>query len=396
MEVYSPDLPSPSALTSPTPLNTGEEQRLRKRRLGMSFSSYTMTFALVFFCWLEALIPGQVVAQFAGFSVLLNGFFFLLIQSGINLRLSDPSMTQAQMALSLLPALWVMFFLEAGQARAAFLMIAMVPSLYGILALRMGGFLVVGLWFFFFYGLLYLGFYIYKPQVLTGTLDVIQTLAFVLVMAQITVIGGFISGLRGQLRHRNKELNAAMGRIQELVNIDELTGVCNRRRIFEVLAEEYNRYTRTPGAFSVCILDVDNFKQVNDRYGHQSGDDILRKVAASVTTSIRTIDCFGRYGGEEFLLILPQTPADGAMIKAERVRQAIASIPFPDINGEFRVTVSIGVAEYEADETVDDTIARADRALYRAKEAGRNRVELSIGLSNEALDTTIEPEKARE
>lgn len=349
-------------------------QKLRKHRLGMSFASYMATFCLVLFCWYHDLLAGEVAVQFLVFSVLINAAFLFLIHTGRNLELADPSMTAAQMVLSLLPALWVMFFLDAGQARAAFLMIAMVPPLYGILALSVRQMLAVSLWFFTLYALLYLSLLIYKPQALTGALDMIQTLAFVLVMGQLAIIGGFISGLRRNLRERNEELKSAMERIQELVNIDELTGVYNRRRIFEVLSEEYNRYSRTLGAFSVCILDIDHFKPVNDTYGHQTGDEILREVARAVSQSIRQIDCFGRYGGEEFLLVLPQTPGSGAVIKAERVRAIIEALRFPRISDDFRITVSIGVAEYQPDEPVDNTIARADEALYRAKDSGRNRV----------------------
>ena len=353
------------------------EQRLRLRRLGMSFASYTATFSLVVFCWLQGMVPGTVVAQFAVFALALNGAFYALIRSGFNLRFPDPSMTSAQMVLSLLPALWVMFFLEAGQARAAFLMIAMVPPLYGILGLSRREFLVVSLWFFTLYGLLYLSLLVYKPQVLTGALDLIQTAAFVLVMAQIAIIGGFISSLRQKLRERNQELKQAMARIQELVDVDALTGVYNRRRLFEVISEESNRYSRSPGSFSVCLLDVDYFKDVNDTYGHQAGDAILKGIAQCASKSMREIDCFGRYGGEEFLLVLPQTPIHGASIKAERVRRCIESLRFDDIRPDLKITVSIGVAEFLPGEDTDATLARADQALYEAKHRGRNQVVLS-------------------
>jgi diguanylate cyclase (GGDEF)-like protein len=96
-----------------------------------------------------------------------------------------------------------------------------------------------------------------------------------------------------------------------------------------------------------------------------------------VAGDLRTIDCFGRYGGEEFLMVLPQTPLEGARIKAERVLARVASLKFPKIGDDFQITVSIGVAEYHNDETTDDTLQRADKALYEAKDAGRNQVRLS-------------------
>jgi diguanylate cyclase (GGDEF)-like protein len=150
-----------------------------------------------------------------------------------------------------------------------------------------------------------------------------------------------------------------------------------------VLSEESNRYQRAPGAFSLGILDVDFFKHINDSHGHQAGDEILRKLASCVSDGLRVIDSFGRYGGEEFLLILPQTTLAGAQVKAERIRASIEALRFDSLPEGIRVTVSIGLAEFQAGETTDDTLARADKALYQAKEAGRNRV---IGAENKAAE----------
>lgn len=364
--------------TSLTPeQETQNNQKLRARRLGMSFASYMVTFTIVLYCWFQDLIPLRVAAEFFVACLLINGFFWYMIHSGRNLTFRDPSMTSAQMIVSLLPPLWVMAFLDAGQARAIFLLIAIVPMLFGILALSTRQFIFVGLWFCGLYGLLMLGLWVYRPEVLNGELELLQAVGFLLVMAEITTIGGFISSLRGKLRQRNRELGAAMEQIRELVNVDALTGVYNRRRLFEVIHEESNRYSRTPGSFSICLMDIDHFKLVNDTYGHQAGDSILQGVATCVAADLRTIDCFGRYGGEEFLMVLPQTPLEGARTKAERVLAKVASLKFPEIGEDFRLTVSIGVAEYWNGENTDDTLLRADKALYEAKDAGRNTVRLS-------------------
>ena len=356
---------------------TQKYQNLRARRLGMSFASYMVTLSIVIYCWWQGMIPFRLVAEFLVACLLINSVFWYLIHTGRNLKFRDPSMTSVQMIVSLLPPLWVMAFLDAGQARAIFLLIAIVPMLFGILALSTRQFIMVGLWFCGLYGLLLLGLWVYRPHVLNSELEILQTVAFLLVMAEITVIGGFISGLRGKLRQRNRELGAAMEQIRELVNVDSLTGVYNRRRLFEVIHEESSRYSRSPGSFSICLLDIDHFKQVNDTYGHQAGDIILKAVAQGVAGDLRTIDCFGRYGGEEFLIVLPQTPLDGARIKAERVLARVASLKFPLIGDGFQITVSIGVAEYHNDETTDDTLQRADKALYEAKDAGRNVVRVA-------------------
>lgn len=366
-------------------------QRLRKRRIGMSFASYIATFSVVLLVWHQGMIPANLVGHFALFSVLINLLFWCLIHFNINLRLKDPSMTALQMIVCQWPGLWIMFFLESGQARAVFMLITIVPVLYGILALDVKRFTLVGLAFLGQYSLLILALWIYRPEVLVGNLELMQGLAFLLALAQIALIGGYISGLRDKLRVRNHELKDAMSRIQELVNIDELTGIYNRRRIFQVLSEESNRYQRAPGAFSLGILDVDFFKQVNDTHGHQCGDRILRELATSVVNDLRVIDSFGRYGGEEFLLVLPQTALSGAVIKAERIRKSIEALRFPDLPGNLKVTVSIGVAEFQQGETTDETLARADLALYQAKQNGRNQVVCAA--SNETSETPHEQQQ---
>ncbi|MDG5498725.1 GGDEF domain-containing protein [Marinobacter sp. BGYM27] len=385
-----PDTDSRNSVKEPSTLSPNrieQEQRLRLRRLGMSFLSYQVTFAVVVMFWFQSLLPFSVVVQFFIASLLINGAFFTLIKTNINLRLKDPALTALQIVASALPPLWVMYFLEAAQARTIFLLIAVVPALYGILALKTRDFFVVAGCFVLAYAGLVFALWMTKPEILDVSLELVQIFAYFLVMAQIAMIGGFISGLRGKLRKKNQELKHAMARINELVNIDELTGVCNRRKLFAVLTEEANRFSRTHGPFSVCILDIDFFKQVNDTFGHQAGDQILKEVAQTVHKGLRQIDCFGRYGGEEFLMILPQTMLEGAEIKAERVRADIAALRFNGIEPEFSVTISIGVAQCREGEDTEDTIARADQALYSAKQNGRNRVARETPASTESVLT---------
>jgi diguanylate cyclase (GGDEF)-like protein len=356
-------------------------QRVRKQRLGMSFISYLITFALVCICWYQHLISLGVLAHFLISVLIINLFFLSVFQSNLNLRAKDPSLTAAQMVLSLLPALYVMYHLDAGQARAVFMLIAIVPALYGILALNTRQFLSVGLFYIGLYGIMVAILYWQRPKVPNNTLELLQMIAMILVVGQISVIGGFINGLRSKLRKRNQELtatmaelNTALEKIQYMAKRDALTGLFNRRYLFDMLSQEANRQSRASGPFSVCILDIDFFKKVNDTHGHLAGDEVLHGLAENVLESLRNIDCFGRYGGEEFLLILPQTPLDGAEVKAERVRRKVESLRFPNIAESFKVTVSIGVAEYQDGESPEETISRADQALYKAKEQGRNRV----------------------
>lgn len=164
--------------------------------------------------------------------------------------------------------------------------------------------------------------------------------------------------------------------LHRLSTTDGLTGALNRRR-FEELAEVERRRSQRSGApVSVLVLDIDHFKRVNDQFGHAAGDAALRMLAKTCLATLRPSDLFGRWGGEEFVIAMPEARAAGALKAAERLREILAAARF-DANGKPRsITVSIGVATLQRDElTIDHAIARADRALYRAKAAGRNRVE---------------------
>ena len=169
-------------------------------------------------------------------------------------------------------------------------------------------------------------------------------------------------------------LRQALATINELAIRDELTGIHNRRFLLDLVEKEKDRSDRNGSEFCLCLFDIDFFKRINDSYGHAAGDAVLRAFSTSVAGQIRALDAFGRYGGEEFLLMLPETPAASALALAERVRGVIEGMRCIDGERVITLTVSVGVAEYRLGESVAQTIARADQALYMAKSGGRNRV----------------------
>jgi diguanylate cyclase (GGDEF)-like protein len=153
---------------------------------------------------------------------------------------------------------------------------------------------------------------------------------------------------------------------------DALTGLFNRRRLDQAFDYELVRASRYNVPLSVIIADIDRFKSINDTHGHQTGDQVLQKIADILRHGVRTVDTVGRWGGEEFLIICPETDLEGARALAEKLRGLIEEATFPAVG---RNTTSFGIADYHVDETLKDLVARADAALYRAKVGGRNRVE---------------------
>ncbi|HSM51818.1 MAG TPA: diguanylate cyclase [Thermoanaerobaculia bacterium] len=183
---------------------------------------------------------------------------------------------------------------------------------------------------------------------------------------------GLGTGLRMKIRSA-RALAEAKRRVEELARTDPLTGLANRRHALERLGEEALRTERGAGPFALVLADVDRFKSVNDRHGHECGDRVLAAVAGVLARTLRTLDLAARWGGEEFLLILPGTGRDGAMRAAEKVREGIAANPVSWQEERLPVTATFGVAVCE-DGDVDACLRAADAALYRGKEAGRNRV----------------------
>jgi diguanylate cyclase (GGDEF)-like protein len=160
---------------------------------------------------------------------------------------------------------------------------------------------------------------------------------------------------------------------------DPLTGVANRRRFYQALEIECMRFTRNRLPLSMLMIDLDYFKEVNDRYGHPVGDTVLRIVAQLLLLSLRKTDLLARYGGEEFAVLLPETPLEGAYVIAERIRQTVCQKPIVADGSEMQVSVSVGIASHIDDnEAVPEILLKkADLALYRAKTTGRNRVEVA-------------------
>ena len=175
-----------------------------------------------------------------------------------------------------------------------------------------------------------------------------------------------------ELRETQAQLMEQNLQLERLAVTDQLTGLFNRLRLDHTLEEEHSRNMRYGTHFCILLLDIDQFKAVNDTYGHQTGDDVLVGIARTLQDVIREVDVAGRWGGEEFLIICRETALEGAMVLAEKLRGAVHARVYDRVG---KMSASFGVAMFRPGEVLTETIARADAALYRAKQNGRNRVE---------------------
>lgn len=183
--------------------------------------------------------------------------------------------------------------------------------------------------------------------------------------------------LKDEIEEKNKQLEIINKKLEELSVTDALTGIYNRRYFFERLNSEFSRSKRYNICISLLMLDLDHFKRVNDTYGHQKGDDVLRKTSEILKQNCRVHDIVARFGGEEFIMLLCQTDPEGAFIVAERTRKDIEEHQFALHGGtSFKTTISIGISSYPDIKinNINDLIRIADASLYEAKKQGRNKV----------------------
>lgn len=369
----------------PAPDRDRQLRSARLRQQLMGFSTYLMF--LVPLAW--SVQEGWVRFGWSGLGALLaaavaiNLGFHLAIRSGYSRRFADPTLVQAQIVAATAMGLVVSYY--ADEARIVSLLLFFTAFFFGIFTLGTRRYLAMAALAIAGYAaVLWIKLRTVPHDAGATRVELLYLLVLAMILVWMALLGGYVGHLRTTLARRRKELAEVLARVQELASHDELTGMYNRRHLMELLEQQRERAQRHGEGLAVCILDLDHFKRINDAHGHLAGDDALRSFAARVRQRLRRMDAigradaessFGRYGGEEFLLLLPYTGADAAARCVERLRQAMHEEPLETCAGPIPMTFSAGVAEYRTGESASSVLARADAALYRAKAGGRDRVE---------------------
>jgi diguanylate cyclase (GGDEF)-like protein len=353
---------------------TDRRQALRVRRFLMAAGTSLLVCAVLFAAYLLGQLALGVAIAGTAIIVALILLFYALLRSGLNLRFADPSLTAEQAAAAILVLAYLMYHL--GPLRDALNAFYMMALMFGVLRLstkRLLGLAVLALAAH--------GAMLYMSYVRDPAMDLRVALTdyviLMIVLPWFAILGGYVSRLRTQISDSHRELRRAFDKIEQQAVRDDLTGAYNRRFLMETLLRERSRAERSGTPFSVCLFDLDHFKAINDTWGHAAGDKVLEGFAELAPRGLRAVDVFGRFGGEEFLLILPATERDGAVVCAQRVRQRLESHAFAELGGR-SVTVTAGTATYRRGEELAALLARADEALYQGKAQGRNRV-VAIG-----------------
>ncbi len=357
----------------PDPAEQAQEQkqRLRIQRLTLAIAASAVTVGITLLVVWAGYLPLRAGAIYTGLVALLCVLSYAAIRSGLTRRLSDPSLTVPQLVAAGLAVSYVAF--EGAAARPAFMAMYFIAYMFGVFALGPRGLVGIAVFYLSCYVGVVSASILLRPAVTDIDREMFRIVVLALVLGWMTVLGSYISTLRQSLRQSNEQLKQALARAEARANDDGLTGCNNHRRMMELLAIEAKRAERG-SPLSVCLVDLDHFKDVNDDHGHLSGDEVLKRFAGLAQATLRATDFLARYGGEEFLIGLSQTALPEAALVAERIRRAMEECAFPPLPSGRRVTVSIGVAEHHPSDTIDRTLSRVDAALYEAKHQGRNRI----------------------
>lgn len=333
-------------------------------------SLISLLYALsLYIFYRQGFISGKSFAAAAAAIACFVALFYSLFRFGINTRFREPSLMLPQLMISVLIMLTVAYLERATQlALVPFILIAF--SL-GIFRLSTASLILLSAACLS----LYLGMIVLRahPDGYNEGFraDLVQWFVLALTLPGMILVGKQIQNLRQLLRATRYQLQ----HYEEKSVRDELTGLYNRRQIQTELEQAKLQADTLAVPFSVCLIDIDKFKEINDHNGHLTGDTILKEFSKVARDSIRDTDMLGRYGGDEFLQILPDTDVKGAVMHAERLRVYAHFLDFQKILAQRHISLSIGVAQYRPGEKIVDLIARADAALYQAKQLGRNRVE---------------------
>ena len=344
-----------------------QDLRVRRFLLASAFSVLYLAVLLLFYS--QGRIDRGTLIQAHAIVAVLIVVFYGIFRLRLNIRFADPSLTAWQLMAAISTMLYVIY--HAPDTRLAFTPFFFVGLMFGMLRQSDMRLAVLGTISLAGYGLVTLVRYAHDNDLEMLQLDVLQFVVIGATFPWFVYIGGRIR----RLQHHLSEVSIKLENIEERARRDDLTGVYNRRALLVAMEESKLKADAAKEPLSMCMIDLDLFKRYNDEFDHLTGDHVLRTFAQFVQQGLRASDVFGRYGGEEFVQILRNTTQAGAVADAERLRERVSALEIPGMPSIGPLTVSIGVAQYEPGETIVETFARADAALYKAKQRGRNRVE---------------------
>lgn len=363
-----------SPLTRTTDWLLGDEPRQRLRLAQSGLATLLMAIGAVAMHWFAyiGVAPAGPVWLWTLFSLGGLVLVFVLIRTGWTRQFADPSLTVVQMVYTIACGAWA--YALVGPGRGAVFPILMVIMMFGMFELRPSALRGVSLYAVTLFAAVMALLAWRRPEVYVPAIEFGHFIMVATMLPAASMLAGRLSRRRQSHREQKDRLAVALARIQELATRDELTGLIHHRHMQELLQQEHRRSARSGQSFCVALIDIDRFKAVNQRFGRAAGDEVLRALARESQAVIRLSDVMGRWGGDVFVLLLSDTRVAPARSGVERLCARVASLSVRVAGEDLRITLSAGMAEHRAGETVAQTLERTERALGEAKSQGQNRV----------------------
>lgn len=314
------------------------------------------------FWWSACTLAGMVV-------------FLVLIRSGWSRRWPEPSLTVPQMVFALSSGAVAYMLLGAG--RGAVFPVVMVVLMFGMFIVSPRQMRWLSVFAVLLFGAAMAVMTAHDPKNYPLRVEVGHFLLVATMMPAMSLLAGRLSRMRHRSRLQRTELAQALARLREQTTRDELTGLVNRRHMQELMEQEHQRCIRSGQSFCLAMLDIDHFKPVNEQHGYAVGDAVLRAVAQEALRHVRVSDVLSRWGGEEFVLLMGDTRAALAKGGLERLHQKVGALRILHGTAAVGITLSAGLAEHHAGESVAETLERAEKALAEAKAQGTGRIVVS-------------------
>ncbi|RCU52835.1 GGDEF domain-containing protein [Corallincola luteus] len=370
------------------------KQRALTERFLLSASAYILCVSLAWMSsafglaeinssiliWSTAIISAYIIT------------LFVVYRSGLNTLIEDSVLTRLQMLAAIG---WSSFFISQTQElRGAFLMVYLFITMFSFFTLNRAQTIIMSFFISASYGWVILYDWVTQTPNFNPHANLLQWTILTAVLIWLCAIAGYMTHVRdkvrrsslqikqqnSQIQETNEELALALSRVEELASTDELTGLGNRRYLRKEATKLASEQYQENKAFAVCLLDVDHFKRINDTYGHQKGDELLREIAEVMRNQLSEAATLARFGGEEFVLLLPEATMESTKAVCEKLLKQITSHHFVAINGSQKISLSIGATLFCSGDNMDKALRRADQSMYQAKANGRNQCAYDFSL----------------